>query len=98
DRQAGTAVHLLEELGVAVDRVRPLVLDALGVPPLLRDPHFLAMREALDQRQRQKDLAISSQQYEHAAELRDREIKLLAQLEQLAEALTCGRDKPTPSR
>lgn len=66
------AIDLIDE---ASSRVR---LQRSQAPPTLKDAG-----KALETIRREKEAAISNQQYEYAAELRDRELKLLEKTEKL---------------
>ena len=70
------AIDLVDE---AASRVR---IKHSFTPPSLKE----AMK-GLESLRREKDAAISSQQYEYAAELRDREVKLQQKLEELQQGL-----------
>ena len=70
------AIDLMDE---AASRVR---IKRSATPPSLKE----ALR-GLESLRKEKDSAISSQQYEFAAELRDREVKLQEKLEHLEEEL-----------
>ena len=79
------AIDLVDE---AASRVR---LQKAATPPSLRE----AVR-GLEAVQREKESAISAQQYELAAELRDREVKLRDKIDKLEEGWqeTQGSEKP----
>ena len=79
------AIDLVDE---ASSRVR---IKKSATPPSLKE----ALR-GLDSLRKEKDGAIGSQQYEYAAELRDREVKLQEKIEQMEEELgaTGATDKP----
>jgi ATP-dependent Clp protease ATP-binding subunit ClpC len=66
------AIDLIDETASRI-RIKHSVL-----PPALKD----AMHD-LDELHKEKEAAISSQQYENAAELRDRELKLTSKIEKL---------------
>jgi len=70
------AIDLVDE---AASRVR---IKKSATPPSLKE----ALR-GLDSLRKEKDGAIGSQQYEYAAELRDREVKLQEKIEKLEEEL-----------
>ncbi len=70
------AIDLVDE---AASRVR---IKKLSTPPSLKE----ALR-GLESLRKEKDQAIASQQYEYAAELRDREVKLQEKIEKLEEEL-----------
>jgi ATP-dependent Clp protease ATP-binding subunit ClpC len=70
------AIDLVDE---ASSRVR---IKRSATPPSLKE----ALR-GLESLRKEKDAAISSQQYEYAAELRDREVKLQEKIEQMEEEL-----------
>lgn len=76
------AIDLLDEAG---SRVR---LRGSTTPSSVKD----AM-QALDQVRKEKDDAIASQQYEFAAELRDRELSLNDELDSLEKEWQSGREK-----
>ena len=79
------AIDLMDE---ASSRVR---IKKSATPPSLKE----ALR-GLDSLRKEKDGAIGSQQYEYAAELRDREVKLQEKIERMEEELgaTGATDKP----
>ena len=54
-------------------------------------------REALETLRRDKEAAIASQQYDYAAELRDRELKLAAKIERLEEGWQEERQEEAPA-
>jgi len=70
------AIDLVDE---ASSRVR---IKRSATPPSLKEA-----LKGLESLRKEKDTAISSQQYEYAAELRDREVKLQEKLEELEEEL-----------
>ncbi len=75
------AIDLVDE---AASRVR---IQKTATPPSLKEA-----LGGLESVRKEKDTAISSQQYEYAAELRDREVKLQEKIEQLEEEL--GAEAP----
>ena len=75
------AIDLVDE---ASSRVR---IKKSSTPPSLKE----ALR-GLESLRKEKDTAISSQQYEYAAELRDREVKLQEKIEQMEDDL--GAEAP----
>jgi ATP-dependent Clp protease ATP-binding subunit ClpC len=78
------AIDLVDE---ASSRVR---IQRSSTPPSLKEA-----LKGLESLRKEKDTAISSQQYEYAAELRDREVKLQEKLEKLEEELgTQGEVQP----
>jgi len=79
------AIDLVDE---AASRVR---IRRSSTPPSLKE----AMR-GLESLRREKDAAISSQQYEYAAELRDREIKLQDKIEKMEEGWESEREDSKP--
>ncbi len=79
------AIDLIDE---ASSRVR---IKRSSTPPSLKE----AMR-GLESLRREKDAAISSQQYEYAAELRDREVKLQEKIEQMEEGWESEREVSRP--
>ncbi|MPZ22951.1 MAG: AAA domain-containing protein [Dehalococcoidia bacterium] len=79
------AIDLIDE---ASSRVR---IRRSQTPPSLKE----AMR-GLESLRREKDAAISSQQYEYAAELRDREIKLQDKIERMEEGWQTEREEQRP--
>ncbi len=80
------AIDLVDE---AASRVR---ITRSGAPPSLKE----AMH-GLDGLRREKEAAISSQQYEYAAELRDREVKLQQKLEEMEEGWENERELSKPA-
>ena len=80
------AIDLVDE---ASSRVR---IRRSATPPSLKEAS-----RGLESLRKEKDAAISSQQYEYAAELRDREVKLQEKIETLEEGIEVQRegDKPT---
>jgi ATP-dependent Clp protease ATP-binding subunit ClpC len=78
------AIDLIDE---ASSRVR---IQRSATPPSLKEA-----LKGLESLRKEKDTAISSQQYEYAAELRDREVKLQEKLEELEEEL--GTDETVAS-
>ncbi len=79
------AIDLVDE---AASRVR---IKRSATPPSLKE----AMR-GLESLRREKEAAISSQQYEYAAELRDREVKLQEKIEQMEEGWESERQGARP--
>ncbi len=79
------AIDLMDE---ASSRVR---IKRSSTPPSLKE----ALR-GLESLRKEKDSAISSQQYEFAAELRDREVKLQEKLEHLEEELGSEGESEAP--
>ncbi len=79
------AIDLVDE---AASRVR---IRRSAVPPSLKDA-----TRGLESLRKEKDAAISSQQYEYAAELRDREVKLQERIDQLQEGLDVTREGEKP--
>ena len=79
------AIDLVDE---AASRVR---ITRATAPPSLRD----AMH-GLDSLRREKEAAISAQQYEYAAELRDREMKLQEKLDDMEEGWESQRELTKP--
>ncbi|MCH7488808.1 MAG: ATP-dependent Clp protease ATP-binding subunit, partial [Chloroflexi bacterium] len=79
------AIDLMDE---ASSRVR---IKRSSTPPSLKE----ALR-GLESLRKEKDSAISSQQYEFAAELRDREVKLQEKLEHLEEELGSDGESEAP--
>jgi len=79
------AIDLVDE---ASSRVR---IRRSALPPSLKEA-----TRGLESLRKEKDAAISSQQYEYAAELRDREVKLQEKIEQLQQGMEVerGADKP----
>ena len=79
------AIDLVDE---AASRVR---IRRSGTPPSLKEA-----ARGLESLRREKDAAIASQQYEYAAELRDREMKLAEKIETMQEGWETQReiDKP----
>ncbi|MEX2238724.1 MAG: ATP-dependent Clp protease ATP-binding subunit [Dehalococcoidia bacterium] len=80
------AIDLIDE---ASSRVR---IRRSATPPSLKE----AMR-GLESLRKEKDAAISSQQYEYAAELRDREIKLQDKIEKMEEGWQTEREEQRPT-
>jgi ATP-dependent Clp protease ATP-binding subunit ClpC len=62
-----------------------------ALPPSLKEA-----TRGLESLRKEKDAAISSQQYEYAAELRDREVKLQEKIEQLEQGLEVAREDNKP--
>jgi ATP-dependent Clp protease ATP-binding subunit ClpC len=79
------AIDLIDE---AASRVR---IRRSTTPPSLKEA-----TRGLESLRKEKDAAISSQQYEYAAELRDREVKLQEKIEQLEEGLEVAREDNKP--
>jgi ATP-dependent Clp protease ATP-binding subunit ClpC len=79
------AIDLVDE---ASSRVR---IRRSATPPSLKE----AIR-GLESLRREKDQAISSQQYEYAAELREREVKLQEKIERMEEGLELEREQSQP--
>jgi len=79
------AIDLVDE---AASRVR---ITRATAPPSLRE----AMH-GLDSLRREKEAAISAQQYEYAAELRDREMKLQTKLDEMEEGWENQRELAKP--
>ncbi len=79
------AIDLIDE---ASSRVR---IRRSAMPPSLKEAS-----RGLESLRREKDQAISSQQYEYAAELRDREVKLQEKIEQLEEGIEVAREGEKP--
>jgi len=79
------AIDLVDE---AASRVR---IRRSGTPPSLKE----AMK-GLESVRREKDAAIASQQYEYAAELRDREVKLSDKIEGMEEGWEAQREADKP--
>jgi len=79
------AIDLVDE---ASSRVR---IRRSATPPSLKEAS-----RGLESLRKEKDAAISSQQYEYAAELRDREVKLQEKIEKLEEGLEVERDGEKP--
>ena len=82
------AIDLMDE---ASSRVR---IRSIATPLSVKETQKL-----LENVRKEKEDAISSQQYEYAAELRDRELKLIEKVEKLEKEWHSGReeDKPTVS-
>ncbi len=79
------AIDLVDE---AASRVR---IKRSSTPPSLKD----AMR-GLESLRREKEASISSQQYEYAAELRDREVKLQEKIAKMEEGWETEREGARP--
>jgi len=79
------AIDLVDE---ASSRVR---IRRSATPPSLKEAS-----RGLESLRKEKDAAISSQQYEYAAELRDREVKLQEKIEQLEEGVEVAREGEKP--
>src|SRR5438067_10426805 len=80
------AIDLVDE---AASRVR---IRRSSTPPSLKE----AMR-GLESLRKEKDAAISQQQYEYAAELRDREVKLQDKIEKMEQGWESERDESKPT-
>ncbi|MCK9497101.1 MAG: ATP-dependent Clp protease ATP-binding subunit, partial [Dehalococcoidia bacterium] len=82
------AIDLIDE---AAARVR---IRRHATPPSVRE-----VQSGLEALRREKDQAIANQQYEYAAELREREVRLQSQLEELEQELEeqRGTDQPVVS-
>jgi ATP-dependent Clp protease ATP-binding subunit ClpC len=76
------AIDLVDE---AASRVR---IRKSSTPPSLKE----AMR-GLDSLRKEKDAAISNQEYERAAQLRDQEVKLQSKIESMEEGLEAEREE-----
>jgi ATP-dependent Clp protease ATP-binding subunit ClpC len=79
------AIDLVDE---ASSRVR---IKRSAMPPSLKEA-----RTGLESLRREKDAAIASQQYEYAADLRDREVKLQDRIVQLEEELGAPAEEGPP--
>ncbi|MEX2247547.1 MAG: ATP-dependent Clp protease ATP-binding subunit [Dehalococcoidia bacterium] len=79
------AIDLIDE---ASSRVR---IRRSTTPPSLKEA-----TRGLESLRREKDAAISSQQYEYAAELRDREVKLQEKIEQLEQGIEVQQEENKP--
>ena len=79
------AIDLVDE---AASRVR---IRKSATPPSLKEA-----QRGLESLRREKEAAISSQQYEYAAELRDREVKLQEKIESMAEGWETEREASKP--
>src|SRR5438067_11314088 len=79
------AIDLVDE---ASSRVR---IRRLTTPPSLKEA-----TRGLESLRKEKDAAISSQQYEYAAELRDREVKLQEKIESLEQGLETSSEGEKP--
>jgi len=79
------AIDLVDE---AASRVR---IRKSATPPSLKEA-----QGGLESLRREKEAAISSQQYEYAAELRDREVKLQEKIESMAEGWETEREASKP--
>jgi ATP-dependent Clp protease ATP-binding subunit ClpC len=80
------AIDVVDE---AASRVR---IKHSFTPPSLKE-----VVKGLESLRREKDAAISSQQYEYAAELRDREVKLQQKLEELQQGLEGEFEQSKPA-
>jgi ATP-dependent Clp protease ATP-binding subunit ClpC len=79
------AIDLVDE---AAARVR---IRRYSTPPSVREA-----TKGLEALRREKDQAIANQQYEYAAELREREVRLQSNLEELEEAVQSERSSDEP--
>ncbi|MSQ61923.1 MAG: ATP-dependent Clp protease ATP-binding subunit, partial [Dehalococcoidia bacterium] len=79
------AIDLVDE---ASSRVR---IKRSSTPPTLKEAV-----KGLDGLRREKEAAIASQQYEYAAELRDREVKLQEKIEKMEEGWETEREETRP--
>ena len=79
------AIDLVDE---AAARVR---IRRYSTPPSVREA-----TKGLEALRREKDQAISNQQYEYAAELREREVRLQSKLEELEEEVQSERSSDKP--
>ncbi|MEK7693156.1 MAG: ATP-dependent Clp protease ATP-binding subunit, partial [Chloroflexota bacterium] len=79
------AIDLVDE---ASSRVR---IRRSATPPSLKEAS-----RGLESLRKEKDAAISSQQYEYAAELRDREVKLQEKIESLEQGIEVQREGEKP--
>jgi ATP-dependent Clp protease ATP-binding subunit ClpC len=79
------AIDLVDE---ASSRVR---IKRSATPPSLKEAH-----RGLESLRKEKDTAIGSQQYEYAADLRDREVKLQEKIERLEEELSVQGETGPP--
>jgi ATP-dependent Clp protease ATP-binding subunit ClpC len=79
------AIDLVDE---ASSRVR---IKKSSTPPSLKEAH-----RGLESLRKEKDTAIGSQQYEYAADLRDREVKLQEKIEHLEEELSTEGETGPP--
>ncbi|MEZ4501212.1 MAG: ATP-dependent Clp protease ATP-binding subunit [Dehalococcoidia bacterium] len=79
------AIDLVDE---AAARVR---IRRYSTPPSVREA-----TKGLEALRREKDQAIANQQYEYAAELREREVRLQAKLEELEHEVQSERSSDTP--
>jgi len=79
------AIDLVDE---AASRVR---IRKSATPPSLKEA-----QSGLESLRREKEAAISSQQYEYAAELRDREVKLQEKIESMEEGWESEREASKP--
>src|SRR5438874_2391622 len=81
------------------DKAIDLVDEASSRVRIRRSTTPRSLKEAtrgLESLRKEKDAAISSQQYEYAAELRDREVKLQEKIEQMEEGLEVAREDNKP--
>jgi ATP-dependent Clp protease ATP-binding subunit ClpC len=79
------AIDLVDE---ASSRVR---IRKSATPPSLKEA-----TRGLESLRKEKDAAISSQQYEYAAELRDREVKLQEKIESMEQGIEVAREGEKP--
>ena len=79
------AIDLVDE---AAARVR---IRRYSTPPSVREA-----TKGLEALRREKDQAIANQQYEYAAELREREVRLQSKLEELEQEVQTERDSDQP--
>ncbi len=79
------AIDLMDE---AAARVR---IRRYSTPPSVREA-----TKGLEAIRREKDQSISNQQYEYAAELREREVRLQAKLEEMEQEVQDERDQDEP--
>ena len=79
------AIDLVDE---ASSRVR---IRKSATPPSLKEAS-----RGLESLRKEKDAAISSQQYEYAAELRDREVKLQEKIESMEQGIEVAREGEKP--
>ncbi len=92
----GIAAGVLESLGVNLEKVRTQTIQILSqsAMPMLSQPATSALKEAMEALEavlREKEAAIQRQEYELAAELRDREVNLRERIAKLPlEALKAG--------
>jgi tetratricopeptide (TPR) repeat protein len=86
----GIAAGVLESLGVKLEKVRTLTIQVLSPPGILQvssspiiSPELQSALRALDSLLREKEKALQLREYELAAELRDREVKLRDRISKL---------------